>query len=209
MNLLKHFGKTSRQGREIVLDVETTGLELRDGHRVVEIAAVELRDGLPTGLEFHAYINPERDLDPEAEKVHGLTANFLSDKPRFSEIAAEFKKFVGDAPIVITCRGEKEGYVLDKAMVDFEMATAGLPYFAREQWVNVRSWSEEMFGDKGATLDKVADRYSVDRSVRDEKGHGALIDARILAEVYPRLKEDYVAFKERRPRPAGGHNPSP
>jgi DNA polymerase-3 subunit epsilon len=195
--------------RQIVLDIETTELYVHEGHRIVEIAAVEMKNGKPTGREFHVYLNPDRPISPEISKIHGLTNEFLADKPRFPEIAKELYSFIGNSPIVITCRTEDNGYVLDKAFLSAEMEQAGLPPFKDEQWINVRKWSESMFGDKQATLNKVLDRYKIDRSERDNNGHGALLDARLLAMVYPKLRDDYTKFSsgQKTIQPASKNNP--
>ena len=183
--------------RKIVLDIETTELFVHEGHRIVEIAAIELEGGKPTGREFHVYLNPDVPIMPEITQIHGLTNEFLADKPRFPEIARELRDFIGDSPIVITCRTMDNNYVLDKAFINAEMKEAGFPPFKDEQWVNVRRWSEAMFGNDDASLNKVLDHYKIDRSERDRNGHSATLDARLLSEVYPKLLRDYKQFIEK------------
>jgi len=192
--------------REIVLDTETTGLYVHEGHRVTEVAAIELIDGTPSGKSFHSYLNPERDvpekvLNGSGEWVKhpsGLTNELLSDKPLFAAIARELKDFIGNSSIVITCRTNPDGYTLDVAFLNMEMENAGLPPFRDDQWINVRRWSEIMFGDSRASLDTVLDHYKVDRSERDRHGHGALLDAQLLAEAYPKLLNDYMRFAKKK-----------
>ncbi len=193
MNIINRFNKNGPARREIVLDIETTGLFTHEGHKMVEVAAVEMVGGRPTGREFYTLINPARDIPAEVSKIHGITNEKVADKPLFAEVAAELRRFIADAPVVITCR-TKDGYTLDQAFLNKELAEAGQHPVADAQWLNVRRWSEAMFGEKAATLDKVLDRYEISRKERDEKGHSAILDARLLSEVYPRLLKDYISF---------------
>jgi DNA polymerase-3 subunit epsilon len=191
--------------REIILDVESTGALIRDGHRMTEVAVIELIDGVPTGKSFHSYINPERSVPKEVTDDKGKSVphpayfsdEFLADKPLFAAIAKELRDFIGDDKIIITCR-TFSGYTLDTEIMNMEMKKAGLPPFKDEQWVNVRRWSEAMFGDDKASLNKVLDHYGVDRSERDAKGHGALLDTQLLSIVYPSLLRDYAKFVEKK-----------
>jgi DNA polymerase III subunit epsilon len=192
MAMQRIFNKSGNHQREIVLDVETTGLFTSEGHRMVEIAAVEMLGNRPTGREFYALINPGRDIPEDNSKIHGITNEKVQDKPLFAQVAAELRQFIGDSTVVITCR-TKDEYTLDIAFMNAELQEAGQPKIPESQWVNVRRWSETMFGEKSATLDKVLDRYGVSRKERDENGHGALLDARLLAEVYPKLLKDYLS----------------
>ena len=186
--------------RQIIFDLESTGLFIDKGDRMTEIGMVELIDGKPTGKTYHSYINPERDVPEFITKLTGLTEAFLSDKPTFDKIAKAVREFIGDAQIIITCR-VKEGYTLDIAMLNHELAKSGESKVPLEQWLNVRMWGEAMFGYDEAKLDKMLDRYKIDRSERDNKGHGALLDAELLAKVYPKLLADYQAFKKPRRAP--------
>lgn len=196
-------------GRDIVLDQEMTGLPLSGGHRLVEVAAIERRDGVPTGRVFHAYINPERPCAPEAYRCHGLSDAFLAAQPVFAAIAAELRTFIGDDTVIITCRTDARGHTPDIDFLADEMARAGQPPLAPGQWLNVRRWSEAMFGDEGARLNAVLDRYGADRAGREgETGHGALLDAGLLAVILPALERDYETFRrgnagEIRPSPPG------
>lgn len=192
--------------REIVLDTETTGLYTTEGHRLLEVTAVELVDGKPTGLECHVLVNPERDIPPETTKIHGITNEMVADKPVFAAVAKEVRDFIGASPIIITCRTDKDGYTVDVAFLNMEMEKAGLPPFPEAQWLNVRRWSEAMFGNDRATLNKVLAHYGVEVGARgDSSGHGSTLDARLLAAVYPQLRKDYTKFVEEAaagPKPA-------
>lgn len=207
MSISRQFSKGSQRPREIVLDVETTGLFTHEGHRLVEIAAVEMEGRRPTGREFYALVNPQRDIPAEVSKIHGITNERVADKPPFAEIAAELRRFIGNSPVVITCR-TKDGYTLDMAFLNKELAEAGQRPVPEEQWLNVRRWSEMMFGEKSATLDKVLDRYDISRKERDDNGHSAILDARLLSEAYPRLLKDYMSFSANgaQPQPAAQKN---
>ena len=179
--------------RGIILDIETTGLFVNEGHRITEIGMVEIKDGKPTGKTYHSYINPERDVPEFITELTGLTEKFLSDKPTFDKVAAEVRNFIGNMPVIITCRS-KDGYTLDIAFLNHELEQAGNLKVPEKQWINVRHWAEAMFGYDEARLDKMLGRYKIDRTERDENGHGALLDAQLLAKIYPKLLADYQAF---------------
>ncbi len=165
--------------REICLDTETTGLKPEEGHRVIEIGAVELVDKVPTGREYHVYINPERDVPAGAVEVHGLTAEFLADKPPFAEIAEEFLSFVEDATLVI------HNAEFDRRFLNAELERLGLPLIPRERCVDTLAIARAKFPGAPCSLDALCRRFAIDNSHRDL--HGALIDAKILAEVYLEL----------------------
>ena len=194
--------------REIVLDIETTGLLIGEGHRILEIAAIEMEGHKPTGREFYALINPDRDIPPDNSKIHGITQEKVAGKPLFAAIAKELKDFIGDDPIIITCR-TKDGYTLDVEFLNMELKKAGLEPPQPGQWLNVRRWSEAMFGNDNATLNKVLDHYKVDRSERDLKGHGAALDARLLSVIYSDLLKDYARFLESQKKSAPNSKQSP
>ena len=168
--------------REIVLDTETTGFEPREGHRLVELACLEIEDFIPTGRTFHCYIDPERDMPPEAEKVHGLSAAFLTGKPKFadSEIVEAFLDFVGDANIVA------HNATFDRTFVNFELGLCGRVEICETRWVDTLALARVRFPGRANSLDALCRRFKI--SLADREKHGALIDARLLADVYLELK---------------------
>lgn len=165
--------------REIVLDTETTGFEPSEGHRIVEIGAVELFNHLPTGKTYHQYINPERLMPREAFEVHGLGDDFLRDKPVFAKIGAAFLDFVGDATLVI------HNAKFDMKFLNFELSKAGMRTLPNEQALDTLMIARRKFPGSPATLDALCRRFGVDNSAREK--HGALLDSEILAEVYLEL----------------------
>ena len=165
--------------REIIFDTETTGLDPRTGDRMVEIGCVELVNRVPTGAVFHAYFNPERDMPAEAEAVHGLSATFLADKPRFPERVAELLDFLGDAPLVAHNAG------FDFAFLNFELAQCGLEAVCHSRMVDTVKLARVRHPGAKLSLDALCSRYGVDRSHRTR--HGALLDAELLAQVYVEL----------------------
>ena len=165
--------------REIVLDTETTGFEPSEGHRIVEIGAVELWNHLPTGKTYHQYINPERPMPQEAFEVHGLGDEFLRDKPVFARIGQAFLDFVGDARLVI------HNAAFDMKFLNAELGWIGLPQLPWERAVDTLAMSRQKFPGSPATLDALCRRFGVDNSAREK--HGALLDSEILAEVYLEL----------------------
>lgn len=195
--------------REVILDIETTGLFVDEGERIVSVGLVELVDGRPSGRTYYQCVNPGRDSHPAALATHRLTTEYLAGFPPFAAVAQDIRDFIGDAPIVITCRTHQRNgaeYTLDQNFITAEMTAAGVTPPPASQWVNVRRLGEQMFGTDNARLDAMLDRYGIDRAARDAQGHGALLDAQLLAEVYPRLKADYAAFTAKKPaspRPPG------
>ena len=166
--------------REIVLDTETTGLDPAQGHRLVELGCVELLNRIPTGASFHAYVNPEREMPAEAFAVHGLSGEFLKDKPRFAEIADEFLAFIGnDAPLVIHNAGFDHGFLCA------ELKRIERAPIARERLVDTLLLARRRHSAGPYSLDALCARYGIDNSRRTK--HGALLDAEILAEVYIEL----------------------
>ena len=164
--------------RQIIIDTETTGLEPELGHRVIEIAGVELVNRRLTGNNFHRYLNPERDSESAALEVHGLTTEFLRDKPKFPEIAAEFLEFVSGAELVI------HNSAFDIAFLNRELDLAGLPPVTEHcaGVVDTLRMARELHPGKRNALDALCERYEIDNSARTL--HGALLDARLLGEVY-------------------------
>ena len=165
--------------REIVLDTETTGISWRDGHRIVEIGALELMHHLPTGKSLHIYINPERDIDDGAAAVHGLTKAFLSDKPLFAEVVDEFFSFIGDAPLVI------HNASFDLGFINAELDAIQRPPLPMERAIDTLAMARKKFPGAQANLDALCRRFEIDNSHRDL--HGALVDADLLASVYVEL----------------------
>ncbi|HEX3496534.1 MAG TPA: DNA polymerase III subunit epsilon [Methylocella sp.] len=165
--------------REIVLDTETTGLDPANGHRIVEIGCVELLNAIPTGETFHAYLDPERDIPEEAIRVHGLSAEFLADKPVFAKIAGDFLKFAGGAKIVA------HNAEFDMRFLNAELALLGIAPIASDRVIDTLSLARRKYPGAANSLDALCARYGIDTSRRTK--HGALLDAGILAEVYAEL----------------------
>ena len=165
--------------REIVLDTETTGFEPSEGHRIVEIGAVELFNHMPTGKTYHQYINPERSMPREAFEVHGLGDDFLRDKPVFKQIGRAFLEFIGDAKLVI------HNAAFDVKFLNFELKLIGLPSIEWSRAIDTLAISRQKFPGSPASLDALCRRFGVDNSAREK--HGALLDSEILAEVYLEL----------------------
>lgn len=161
------------------MDTETTGLDPADGHRIVEIGAVELFNHIPTGATFHKYINPQRDMPSDAFNVHGLSEEFLRDKPVFSTIAAEFLDFVGQAPVIIHNAG------FDMKFLNAEMRAAGCKRLPPDQVVDSLAIARRKFPMGPNSLDALCKRFGIDNSRREK--HGALLDSELLAEVYLEL----------------------
>lgn len=167
--------------RQIVFDIETTGFRFDAGHRIVEVGAVELVRGAVTGRSFHRYVNPERDMPEDARAVHGLSSEFLADKPVFSAIAADFVAFVGDAEIIA-----HNGVAFDMPFVNAELEAAGHRRLANAVFDTLIA-ARRKFPGSPASLDALCARFSVDTSLRKRDGHGALLDSRLLAAVYIEL----------------------
>ena len=164
--------------RQIVLDTETTGLNPRSGDRIIEIGCVEIVNRRLTGSNFHRYINPERDSEEGALAVHGLTTEFLSDKPKFAEIVDELRDYVRDSEIII------HNAPFDLAFLDAEFDRLGFPEFRKhvDHVIDTLVQAKEMHPGKRNSLDALCDRYGVSNAHRTL--HGALLDAELLAEVY-------------------------
>ena len=162
--------------REIVLDTETTGLDPLRGDRLVEIGCVEMINRMPTGQTFHVYLNPERDMPQEAFNVHGLSAEFLSDKPLFTAVADDFLTFIGDAPLIIHNASFDIGFI--NAELD-RISRAAIP---RDRLVDTLMLARRKHPGVSNRLDDLCSRYAIDNSRRTK--HGALLDAELLAEVY-------------------------
>jgi DNA polymerase-3 subunit epsilon len=198
--------------REIVIDTETTGLDPNDGHRIVEIACVELMHHVPTGRKFHCYLNPGRDMPEDALAVHGLTAEFLASQPAFEAIADEFATFIADDRLVI------HNAEFDLAFINAELARLGRPALACA-FVDTLAVARRRFPGAPASLDALCRRFAIDLTAREK--HGADIDCDLLAAVYVELLggrqpgldfaaaavggTEIVLPQDRPPRPARPH----
>lgn len=189
--------------REIVLDTETTGLDPLRGDRIVEIGCVEIFNRRPTGATFHCYINPQRSMPAEAFAVHGLSEEFLADKPTFPKVADEFLNFIGDAPLVI------HNANFDVAFLNAELERVNLPAIQRHRLVDTMIIARTKF-PSGNTLDQLCSRFGIDNSRRTK--HGALLDSELLAEVYIELveaRQSSLILAEDTPIQRGGINDAP
>ena len=165
--------------REIVLDTETTGLSPRDGHRIVEIGAVELINHMPTGQTFHVYLDPQRDMPKEAEAVHGLSAAFLKGKPVFAAVVDDFLSFLGDSLLVI------HNASFDMSFINWELQAVGKTVIDSGHVLDTLAIARQKFPMASNSLDALCKRFGVDLSRRTQ--HGALLDSELLAEVYLEL----------------------
>src|SRR5215218_3635453 len=165
--------------REIVLDTETTGLDPDQGHRIVEVAALELVNQLPTGRTFHSYVNPQRDMPEEAFRVHGLSAAFLRDYPVFAEVAGPLLEFLQDSPLII------HNAAFDMRFLSAELTRQALEPLAFGRAVDTLLLAQRRFPGASNSLDALCRRFAVDNAARTK--HGALLDCELLAEVYLHL----------------------
>lgn len=169
--------------RQIVFDLETTGFKFSEGHRIVEIGAIELINGAITGRNYHTYINPKRDMPIEAQRVHGLSAEFLADKPVFEDdvAAPAFLDFIQDAELIA-----HNGLGFDLPFLNDELGAAGLGRL-KNQLTDTLLLARKKFPGAPASLDALCSRFSIDTAERERDGHGALLDSRLLATVYIEL----------------------
>ena len=165
--------------REVVLDTETTGLSPEKGDRVVEIGCLELSNHMATGQTYRCYVNPEITMPSSAQDVHGLSDEFLADKPLFSGIVDEFLAFAGDDPLII------HNAAFDMGFINAELRRLGRPGLPMTQAVDTVSMARQKFPGSPASLDALCRRFGIDNSARTL--HGALLDAELLAEVYLEL----------------------
>ncbi len=165
--------------REIVIDTETTGLDPQEGHRLIEVGCVELVNRMPSGRFFHRYVNPDRDVPPTAVAIHGISAEFLADKPRFPEIAEELLAFVGEAPLVA------HNAMFDLTFLNAELERSGKQTLSYTRLIDTLLLARRKHPAGPNRLDDLCARYAVDSSRRTQ--HGALLDAELLAEVYLEL----------------------
>ena len=201
--------------REVVLDTETTGLNPRSGHKVVEIGCVEIINQIKTGRVFHSYINPQRDMPEEAFSIHGISESFLSDKPIFKDIADSFLEFLGNADLVI------HNAEFDLSFINMELSSLGYDILNTSRATDTMYLARDRFPGAPANLDALCRRFQIDNSNRQL--HGALLDAELLAEVYLELiggRQRGLSFKgdesilqktlkpDRPPRASRPHNAS-
>ena len=175
---------------EVILDTETTGLNVRDGHRIVEIGCIELKDLIPTKKTFHCYLNPQRKVSESAVKVHGYTDDFLSDKKIFKDIADDFLKFIEGKKIVI------HNAEFDISHLNNELAIAGYGKINQKNVIDTLDIARKKFPGSAASLDALCKRYRIDNSKREK--HTALLDCELLSKVYINLldqKEPSLNFK--------------
>ncbi len=165
--------------REIALDTETTGINPRDGHRIIEIGALELMHHIPTGKNLHFYINPEREIDDGAFAVHGITIEFLSDKPVFADIVDEFLDFIGTDMMII------HNAKFDMGFINAELTRLDHPALSINQSIDTLFLARKKFPGAQASLDALCRRFGIDNTQRDL--HGALVDADLLASIYIEL----------------------
>lgn len=165
--------------RELVLDTETTGLDYENGHRIVEIGMVELENHIPTGNDFHYYLNPERESDKRALEVHGLSREFLNDKPKFSDIAEEFIDYISDSKIII------HNAAFDVGFINAELIRCNMRELSNDNVIDTLVLAKRKFIGQSVSLDTLCKKYNIDLTGRDI--HGALKDAKLLASVYLEL----------------------
>ena len=166
--------------REIVLDTETTGFDPKTGDRLIEIGCIEIEDLLPTGKTFHTLVNPERLIPPGAIAVHGITDDKVRDAPKFAAVADALLEFLGDAPIIA------HNANFDRNFIDFELIKAGRTPPPQDRWIDTLALAQARFPGMANSLDALCKRFKI--SLVERTLHGALIDARLLSDVYLELK---------------------
>ena len=179
--------------REIVLDTETTGLDPKMGHRLVEIGAVELINHTPTGVNYQTYINPERDVDPGAQEIHGLTNGFLKQQPLFEDVCSEIMNFLSDSTLII------HNAPFDLAFINMELSRLGVAPISSERVIDTLVLARKKFPGAQANLDALCRRFAIEN--RHRELHGALVDAALLADVYIELiggKEPTLGFSAKK-----------
>ena len=176
---------------EIILDTETTGLSVKDGHRIVEIGCLELDDLVPTGKKFHCYLNPERKVSESAFKVHGYSDEFLSNQKKFKEIAKDFLNFIGDKKIVI------HNAEFDLSHLNNELQIIGLDQIKKNNVIDTLDIARDKYPGSSISLDALCKRFRIDNSRRQK--HNAIMDCELLSKVYVNLlgqKEPSLKFVE-------------
>ena len=185
--------------REIVLDTETTGFDPKTGDRLIEVGCIELEDLLPTGRTFHRFVNPERLIPPDAIRVHGITDDKVKDAPKFHQVVDDLMEFVGDAVLIA------HNAAFDRNFIDFELNRCGRPITGEPRWIDTLALAQKRFPGMANSLDALCKRFKI--SLVERTLHGALIDARLLAEVYLELKggkERVLDLSASRPVAGGG-----
>ncbi len=167
--------------REIVLDTETTGLEPSQGHRIIEIGCIELKNRTPTGARYHTYLNPERDVPEESRRITNLSTEFLVDKPLFADVADGFLEFIGDSQLVI------HNAEFDLKFLNAELSRVAKPKLDPDRAVDTMLMARRKFPGSPASLDALCKRFDIALDERKSKGHGALLDVELLAQVYLEL----------------------
>ena len=167
--------------REIVLDTETTGLEPSQGHRIIEIGCLELRNRTPTGARYHTYVNPQRDVPEESRRITNLSTEFLADKPLFADVAEGFLSFIGDSQLVI------HNAEFDLKFLNAELSKVGRALLTSDRAVDTMLMARRRFPGASASLDALCRRFDIALDERKSKGHGALLDVELLAQVYLEL----------------------
>lgn len=181
--------------RKVALDTETTGLEPAEGHRVIEVGCVELRENVPTGRTWHTFLNPEREVPEAARAVHGLSTAFLADKPRFADIVDEFLGFLEDSPLVI------HNAAFDLGFLNTELRLASRPPLDGARAIDTFRLARAKRPNAPASLDALCRAFGIDLSAREER-HGALLDAQLLAQVYLELEGGRQQRLSLAPKPA-------
>src|SRR6185436_310627 len=167
--------------REVVLDTETTGLEPSQGHRIIEIGCLELKNRTPTGRRYHTYLNPQRDVPLEAQRITNIATEFLRDKPLFSDVVEAFTAFIEDSPLVI------HNAEFDMKFLNFELSRIERPRLPAARAVDTAQMARIRYPGSPASLDALCKRFNIGLDERQAKGHGALLDAELLAQVYLEL----------------------
>lgn len=167
--------------REIVLDTETTGLEPSQGHRVIEIGCLELSNRTPTGARYHTYLNPQREVPEEAQRITNLSTAFLQDKPLFADVVEDFLGFIGDSPLVI------HNAEFDLKFLNSELGKAKRPLLSGTRAVDTVLIARKRFPGSPASLDALCRRFGISLDERKSRGHGAMLDVELLAQVYLEL----------------------
>lgn len=167
--------------REIVLDTETTGLEPSQGHRIIEIGCIELKNRTPTGGRYHTYLNPERDVPEESQRITNLSTEFLLDKPLFADAVDAFLEFIGDSPLVI------HNAEFDLKFLNAELGRANKPKLGPGRAIDTMLIARRKFPGSPASLDALCRRFDISLEERKSKGHGALLDVELLGQVYLEL----------------------